>query len=165
MSSIDLTTFRRVMACFPTGVVVITTATADERRGITVNAFASLSLEPALVLACLDKLTRTAELIQQSGVFAVSILSYEQMFLADRFAGRAIPVNRRFHGVPFETARTGSPILSGCLAWVDCQLSACYSGGDHVIIVGEVLALGLGSGREPLLYYNSHFTRLSQPSR
>lgn len=162
MTSFDQTAFRRVLSCFATGVVVVTTTTPDELRGITVNAFASLSFEPTLVLVCLDELARTAELIGQSGVFAVSVLSYGQMFLADRFAGRAIPVNRHFQGVPFETARTGAPILRDCLAWLDCRVWARYAGGDHIIFIGEVLDLGLNTEREPLLYFQSRYRRLAQ---
>ncbi len=157
----DVATFRRVVGRFATGVVVVTTQTSDGLHGLTANAFCSVSLEPMLVLTCVDRLARGHDRVSQAGAFAVSILSDRQEFLADRFAGRAPLVNARFEGVPYGEAVTGAPVLAGSAAWLDCQLWATYDGGDHSIFVGRVLAAGDDEAAAPLLFHDSRYARVS----
>jgi flavin reductase (DIM6/NTAB) family NADH-FMN oxidoreductase RutF len=156
----DVETFRRVVGRFATGVVVMTTRTDEGLHGLTVNAFCSVSLDPLLVLVCVDKLARGHDRVRQARAFAISILSDRQEFLADRFAGRAPLVNARFDGAPFREAATGSPILDGSTAWLDCRLWADYDGGDHSIFVGNVIAAGNEPALAPLLFLDSRYKRL-----
>ena len=156
----DIATFRQMVGRFPTGVVVLATRTGEGLHGLTANAFCSVSLEPLLVLVCVDKLARGHERVEQAGAFAISILSDRQEFLAERFAGRAPLINARFDGAPYRQAVTGAPILEGSAAWLDCRLWATYDGGDHSIFVGEALAGGADPTLPPLVFQDSRYTRL-----
>jgi flavin reductase (DIM6/NTAB) family NADH-FMN oxidoreductase RutF len=158
---VDPARFRRVVGRFATGVVVVTTLTDEGLHGLTANAFCSVSLEPLLVLVCVDKLARGHERLTQAGAFAISILSDRQEFLADRFAGRAPLINAHFDGAPYHQAVTGAPILDGCVAWLDCQLWATYDGGDHSIFVGEVVAAAEHHEVQPLLFIDSCYVHAS----
>ena len=155
---IDKALFRQVMGRFATGVAVVTTREPDDTlHGLTINSFTSVSLEPPLVLVCIDRRARSHDFIAQSGIFAVNILSEQQELLSERFSARAPLVSRHFEGVPYRLAATGSPILEGSLAWLDCRVWATYDGGDHTIFVGQVEALGLGEDGPPLLYFQSAY--------
>jgi len=161
----DLTyhALRKMRGLFASGVSVVTTAHEGRLRGMTVSAFSSVSLEPPLVMIALVHEAGTRELIAESGVFAVNILSDDQEFLSERFAARAPIVNEKFEGVPYEVAVTGSPILPQSIAWYDCRVEAKYDGGDHVIIIGRAAAIGFGDeGRQPLLYYANQYARLHE---
>lgn len=152
---------RKLRGLFASGVTVVTTAHEGRLRGMAVSAFASISLEPPLVMIALAHEAGTRELIADSGVFAVNILSDDQEFLSERFAARAPIVNEQFQGVPYDTALTGSPILPQSMAWYDCEVAATHDGGDHVILIGRVVAIGFGDeARQPLLYYANRYTRL-----
>lgn len=159
--SISVQTFKDAMSHFATGVTVVTTRHNDIVHGMTANAFCSVSLDPMLVLVSIAKTLRSHSLIKASGVFAVNILAMEQMGWAERFAGRIPDVEDRFVGLPYTAATTGSPLLPGAIAWVDCRLWATYDGGDHTLFVGEVVDGGIPGGSEPLLYYQSHWSRLA----
>jgi 3-hydroxy-9,10-secoandrosta-1,3,5(10)-triene-9,17-dione monooxygenase reductase component len=154
-------TLRKIRGLFSTGVTVVTTVHEGRLRGITVSAFASISLEPPLVMIALAREAGTCEMIEASRLFAVNILSDDQEFLSERFAARAPIVNEKFEGVPYETAVTGAPILPESIAWYDCQVETTYDGGDHLIIIGRVVAIGFGAeARQPLLYYANRYARL-----
>ncbi len=135
-------TLRKMRGLFASGVTVATTVHDGQLRGVTVSAFASVSLNPPLVLICIANESESREWIAESGIFAVNLLSDEQEFLSERFAARAPIVNARFDGVPYHTAITGSPILAGSLAWYDCRMEATHDGGDHTIFIGRVEAVG-----------------------
>ncbi len=152
---------RKMRGLFASGVTVVTTVFEGRLRGVTVSAFASISLEPPLVMIALAEETGTREMIADSGLFAVNILSDDQEFLSERFAARAPIVNERFEGVPYDTAMTGAPILPQSIAWYDCHVATTYDGGDHAIIIGRVVAIGFGNeARQPLVYYANRYTRL-----
>lgn len=152
---------RKMRGLFASGVTVVTTAHEGRLRGMTVSAFASISLEPPLVMIALAHEAGTRELIADSGVFAVNILSGDQEFLSERFAARAPIVNEKFEGVPYEVAVTGSPVLPQSIAWYDCRVEAVHDGGDHAILIGRVVAIGFGDeARQPLLYYANRYARL-----
>ncbi len=154
-------TLRQLRGLFASGVTVVTTVHDGALRGMTVSAFASISLEPPLVMIALAHEAGTRELIAESGVFAVNVLSDDQEFLSERFAARAPIVTETFEGVPYEVAVTGSPILPQSIAWYDCRVEATHDGGDHVIIIGRVVAIGLGDeARQPLLYFANRYARL-----
>jgi flavin reductase (DIM6/NTAB) family NADH-FMN oxidoreductase RutF len=158
----DIGTFKHAMARFATGVTVVTTHNNGENFGITVNAFCSVSLEPMLVLISIGKPLYAHDQIEQSGVFAVNVLSLEQKKWADRFAGRHPTVTDRWEGITFSTASTGSPILPDSLSWLDCQVEHIYDGGDHTLFVGRVVESFAGGQGEPLLYYKSKWSRLDR---
>ena len=147
------------------GVAVLTTreGTGDGAglRGVTISAFTIVSLSSPLVLACLERDSSSARAVADSGVFAVSILDRAHEFQADRFAGRGPLPDPRFTGIAHDVAATGSPILQGALAWFDCRVNAIHDGGDHVIVVGDVVALGLGDDiDDPLLNYEGAYRRI-----
>ncbi len=152
---------RKLRGLFASGVTVVTTVHEGSLRGVTVSAFASVSLNPPLVLVCIANEAESKEWMAESGVFAVNILSDEQEFLSERFAARAPLVNVRFEGVPYHTAITGSPILADSLAWYDCRVEALHCGGDHTIFIGRVEAVGLGAeGKLPLVYFANRYARV-----
>ncbi len=155
--------FRATLGRFATGVTVVATCEGKSPIGLTVNAFASISLEPPLVMISIDKRSHMNVAIPQEGAFAVSILTTEQQELSRRFAGQIGDRANRFRGVSWRTEATGSPILSDALAWIDCRVEAIYDGGDHSIILGRVEALGTATG-EPLLYYRGQYGSLELPA-
>lgn len=151
-------TLRKMRGLFAGGVTVVTTVHEGKLRGITVSAFASVSLNPPLVMIGLANESESKDWIAESGIFTVNILSDDQEFLAERFAARAPVVNARFDGVPYHTALTGSPILADSLAWYDCRVEATHDGGDHTIFIGLVEAVGVGAeGKQPLLYFANRY--------
>ena len=140
------------------GVAVVLAPDDGGWRGATVGAFTVVSLDPPLVLVCLDNQGRTTELVADQGRFAVSILERRHEFLAERFAGRAPLPDVRLTGVPHQAAPSGLPVLTGALAWFDCRLRDLHDGGDPRIIVGEVTALRLGDDTDdPLVYYEGRY--------
>ncbi|MEV7882119.1 flavin reductase family protein [Streptomyces microflavus] len=144
--------FRRICGLFATGVTVITAGTEGEAEGTTVNSFTSVSLDPALVLFCLHKESRMHAVIGRHGTFAVNFLAGGQQELARAFAARR---PEGFHGVPHHFAPDGPPVLSEALAYLTCSTVAVHSGGDHDIVVGEVLELAApGSEQEPLIFFD-----------
>ena len=152
---------RKMRGLFAGGVTVVTTVQEGKLRGVTVSAFASVSLDPPLVIVCLANESESKDWIAESGVFAVNILSDEQEFLAERFAARAPIVNTRFEGVPYHTSITGAPLLADSLAWYDCRVEATYDGGDHTIFIGRVQAIGFGvENKSPLMYFANRYQRL-----
>jgi len=155
---IDPSEFRRVLGHFVTGVTVLTTRRSDATpAGLTLNAFASLSLRPPLVLACVDRASDTHDWIAAAGVFAVNVLAEGQERIARRFADE---VDRRFEGIAWHAETTGSPVLEGVLAWVDCRVASTAAGGDHTIFVGEVVAADAHEG-VPLLFYRGGYGRFT----
>lgn len=155
--AVDTHQFRSVMSRFATGVTVVTTRKGTECHGITVNAFASVSLDPPLVLVCIDRSSYLHDILLESGVFAVNLLAEDQRHLSECFAGHSESRFRDFCGATFHTAATGAPVLDGTLGYVDCRIVGVYPGGDHSIIVGHVETLGIGTGDDPLLYYRSRY--------
>lgn len=153
---IDGSEFRRVMGHFSTGVAIVTSRReAGSPCGLTVNAFASVSLEPPLVLVCVEHGADSHRCIQESGVYAVNVLGEERgESLARRFATWG--VEDKFRGVAYREEETGSPVLEAALAWVDCRVVQAVEAGDHTIFVGEVLGADAHEGR-PLVYYRGGY--------
>ncbi len=136
--------FRQVMGQFATGVTVVTTATSEGAFGMTVNAFTSVSLSPPLIAICVDLRSQTLSRLRTSGCFAVNVLDASQEALSRCFATASVARSEPFCSVPYRIAVTGSPVLSGVLAFLDAQIVAEYPGGDHTIILGQIKALGQG---------------------
>ena len=157
----DASAVRATRRRWPSGVGVLTTHDRAGYRGATVTAFAFVSVNPPLVLACIERLGRMADLVPGVGAFAVSVLDRSHEVLADRFAGRGPLVDAAFGGAPYRLSAAGNPILDGALAWVDCVVHAIHDGGDHVIVVGRVAESGVGADSDdPLLFYEGRYRRI-----
>jgi flavin reductase len=155
--------FRSALGSFATGVTVITTRGEDEAYGLTANAFSSVSLDPPLVLVCVISGTRGSESIQENGVFAVNILGSEHEPYSRYFASKDRPRGKEAFGqIPHRTEVTGSPILEGVAGYLDCRLHASHPAGDHVIFIGEVVAIGTNPDARPLLFHGGQYRYLSE---
>jgi len=150
--------FRDAVGSFATGVNVITTRGEDHLYGMTANAFSSVSLDPPLVLVCIASRSEGSEMIGRNGVFAVNVLSAEQEALSRFFASKERPRGLdAFRGVDHHEAVTGSPLLTGAVGYLDCRLAATHDAGDHLLFIGEVLALGAEAEVEPLLFHAGRY--------
>ena len=148
-----------------TGVGVLTTAeqTGDETalRGTTVSSFTVLSLEPPLVLVALEQGNRMARLVSEASVFAVSILDRAHEVQSDRFSGYGPQADARFTGIAHDVAVTGAPVLRDALAWFDCRVGSVQEAGDHLLVIGEAVAVGLGPDTDdPLISYEGAYRRI-----
>jgi flavin reductase (DIM6/NTAB) family NADH-FMN oxidoreductase RutF len=153
--------FRDVLGAFATGVTVITTRGPDEPYGMTANAFSSLSLDPPLVLICVIKGTQGAEAIERNGMFAVNILAEDQEAISRYFASRSRPRGpEAFAEISHSSSATGAPILDDVTAYLDCRLRASHDAGDHVIFIGEVMAIGGQHEARPLLFHRGQYRYL-----
>lgn len=158
--------FRAVMSRFATGVTVMTTVVDGEPHGMTANAVCSVSLEPLLVLVCVARHTEMAARVPRSGVFGLSVLAAEQAGLSEHFADPTRPVGAaEFDGVAVRRGTTGVPLIEGALAHLECRLWRCYDGGDHDILVGEVVAAEVGADHPPLVYFRSRYTTVEEDGR
>jgi len=146
------------MSRYATGVSVVATVHEGVRYGMTVNSLTSVSLEPTLMLFCCERDASLHEPVLSAGVWAASVLPATQQEVASWFATRGRPGVDQFTG---QTAQpgpvTGAPILEGALAWFECRTWATYDGGDHTIVVGEVLDMGCGEDEPALLYFRSAY--------
>jgi len=148
--------FKRAMGQFATGVTVVTTLDADGRPlGLTVSAFSSVSLDPILILVCIDNSSETHDGFEASRAFGVSILAEGQEDWSDRFAFGG---SEKFTAAPLVTGASGVPLVPGALAHLECRVHSRLPGGDHTIYVGEVTSIGVAPGR-PLVYHGSVFGR------
>jgi flavin reductase (DIM6/NTAB) family NADH-FMN oxidoreductase RutF len=155
--TMDAAEFRRILGHWASGVAVVTTLREDGSPwGLTANAFTSVSLDPPLVLVCLDLTSDTGAWLRAAGYFAVSVLAADQERLARRFAEEA--TLDRFAGVAWRTEATGAPVLADAVAWLDCRLHAEHPAGDHAIFVGRIAA-GDAADVPPLLYYRGGYGR------
>lgn len=154
MPTPDPMTFRSVMGRFAASVTVMTAVADDEPHGMTANAVSSVSLDPPLVLVCVERDTLMHDVVQRSGSFALSFLRGGQEELSNRFAFPDRPSGHAmFEGVPVRTGSSGSPLLDDALAYVDCTIWAVYDGGDHSIVVGEVIDTEVREGDTGLVYF------------
>ncbi|MDP8922876.1 MAG: flavin reductase family protein [Chloroflexota bacterium] len=150
--------FFRLMASFASGVTVVTSHEADGNpRGFTASAFTSLSLEPRLCVVCVDNRSESLPAIQATRMFAVNILAEPQRHLSTLFASKAPD---KFAKVRYRRGEaTGAPIIDGALAYIECRVQEMLPGGDHTILVGEVLG-GEANEGAPLLYFRGQYRRL-----
>jgi len=154
--------FKAAMGRFTTGVTVVTTALGSQRAGITVNAFCSVSLDPPLVLVCIERTAHIHDLLIEAGVFAVNLLAERQDEVARCFATSSDRRNEEFCDCETGVIQTGAPVLRDTLGFLDCVITDVFPGGDHSIVVGRVEALG-AADRKPLVYYRSQYTDLAPP--
>lgn len=149
--------FRRALGHFATGVTVVTTRESDGSFvGLTASAVASVSLEPPLVLVCVDHKAQCYPAFQDSGRFAISILGADQQDVSTRFASREPD---KFDGISYTLGRLGLPLMDGAVAQLECTTVHAYPGGDHTIFVGRVEDATVAGG-DPLLYFRGRYRRL-----
>ena len=141
MAPFDSAEFRRVLGHFPTGVTVVAAVCDGDPVGVAIGSFGSVSLEPPLVMFCPGRSSTSWPAIERSGGFCVNVLADDQAELSTLFAGRDPD---KFAAVPWSTRATGSPVIDGCLAWIDCTIETVHEAGDHWIVVGRVADLGVG---------------------
>jgi flavin reductase (DIM6/NTAB) family NADH-FMN oxidoreductase RutF len=149
---------REVMSRFATGVIVLTVG-GEQIHGMTANAFSSVSLDPPTVLCCVSHGAVMHGAITTAGRFGVSVMGADQEEVARYFADKNRPLGpRQFEGIDhFAGARTGVPLLSGALAWLECEIAEAYEAGDHSIFVGTVLSSSRGADRDGLLFFSGRY--------
>lgn len=150
--------YRDVVGRFTSGVTVITTVVEGKRFGTTASAVSSLSMDPPMLLICLNKTSETRQAIVEAGAFAVNVLSEGQVGLAARFASKG---DDKFSGVQVTEGRSGVPILDGSLATMECRTVETVVGGTHTVFLAEVVAAG-AEELEPLTYFRGKFGRLER---
>ncbi len=153
--------FRAALGRFASGVTVVTTRDADGRlHGITVSAFCSVSLEPPLVLVCIEKSAGSHHAFQAEKAFVVNLLNENQQHISDRFASH---ISDKFAGVSYHSGIEDLPVLDDALANLECVLKYAYEAGDHTIFVGEIENARVADG-EPLLYFHSKYRKVKELS-
>lgn len=149
--------FREAMSRFASGVTVITTRDAAGRpQGLTVSAFCSLSAEPPLVLACINKRTGSHDAFFERRAFVVTVLNEDQQHISHHFA---IAADDKFDGIELVETADGMPMIEGGLVTLECTLVDSHDGGDHTIIIGSVNKAGISDGR-PLIYFRSDYRQI-----
>jgi flavin reductase (DIM6/NTAB) family NADH-FMN oxidoreductase RutF len=161
-SAPDQDLFRLAMGRFATGVTVVSTLWQGHDHAMTANALASVSMEPRLVLVCVEIDARFHDALSESGVWGVSILSSSQRPAADWLATQGRPLHGQLDRIPHSRGRTGVALLDGALATIECQTTDIHAAGDHSIVVGEVVSLGVAEHPgDALVYYRSRYGVLS----
>jgi 3-hydroxy-9,10-secoandrosta-1,3,5(10)-triene-9,17-dione monooxygenase reductase component len=153
----DRDQFLDAIRLYPTGVTVVTATGPDGRSGMTANAVTSLSIDPPMMLACLDQGSRTLASVRAAGEFAINVLAAGQEDLARQFATKD-PEEAKWEGAEW-SEQDGIPRLAGALVWIHCRLHDLLDGGDHAILTGAVLDLEAGEGK-PLIFHRGGYRDL-----
>jgi flavin reductase (DIM6/NTAB) family NADH-FMN oxidoreductase RutF len=153
----DPRTLRDALGCFATGVTIVTCLSEGQPTGLTVNSFTSVSLEPPLLLVCIHKRAASAEALINAPCFAINVLQNEQQPASMTFSTRG---EDRFGNTPWSRGENGSPILADSLCVFECERYALYEGGDHHILVGQVVKASFDASLDPLLYFRGRYRRL-----
>jgi 3-hydroxy-9,10-secoandrosta-1,3,5(10)-triene-9,17-dione monooxygenase reductase component len=151
--------YRETIGHFASGVTIVTTTGPDGPAGMTTNAVTSLSLDPLLLLVCFELRSRTLAVVRESERFAVNILPAGDEELAAVFASKRV-ARAKFESVTHVETH-GVPVLDGALAWITCALLELRPGGDHLIGIGEVVGMGTGEQRDPLVFYRGRYTTVA----
>ncbi len=165
MTGVDPAAFRRAAGQLAAGIVVITANVDGVAHAMTVSAFTSVSLDPLLVLFCVEKVARFHDSVLAADAWAVSVLDEDAEKTARWLATRGRPLEAQLEGHPHHPGpATGTPILDSSLSALECRTYAVHDGGDHTIVVGEVLAVtgpaAPGEGRGPLVHHAGRYRRL-----
>lgn len=146
--------FRAALSKFASGVTVVTTKDVEDKPyGITVSAFCSVSLEPPLILVCIEKTTGSHDALEESGVFVVNVLSENQMDYSNQFASQ---IEDKFNGIELDEGIEGVPVLKDTLATLECKLTETCEGGDHTIFIGQIEKATIKQGK-PLIYFHGNY--------
>ena len=158
----DVRAFRNALASFPTGVAVVTTtASAEHHMGITVNSFTSVSLDPPLVLWCLDKKSDRYQAFTKAKSYTVSILGTDHQEVSSRLAKQG---SHSLDGIGLNRTELGPPALADALAVFECEAEALHEAGDHAILIGRVVRFARHAMGEPLVFYRGKYGSLAQAS-
>ncbi len=161
-SDIDPQTFRKVLGHFPTGVAVVTAVgPGGAPVGMAVGSFSSVSLKPPLVAFMPDKSSSSFPRIRGAGSFCVNILADDQESVCRAFAAKAAD---KFAGIQWKPAVSGAPMLTGAVAWIDCDIDTIHDAGDHYIVIGKVNRLDVATASSPLLFFKGGYGKFSSPS-
>jgi flavin reductase (DIM6/NTAB) family NADH-FMN oxidoreductase RutF len=156
--AIDPQQFRHALGTFATGITVITTHSEEKHPvGVTINSFASVSLDPPLILFSLRTESPMTRCFSEHEYFNVCILSEHQEEISNLFAS---PQNDKFDSCAWHCGENGAPVLEGTLATLECKRSAMHEGGDHIIFIGEVTKIDIQENGGPLLYYKGGYKKL-----
>lgn len=158
--TLDAERLRTAMRAWTSGVTVVTVAHAGEQHGMTVSSFASISLDPPLIVISLQTASRTHELVSRAGAFGVTVLSADQREISERFAGQLSESGDRLGGLETETLLTGAPMIKGGLAHLDCRVTQSIPVGMNTLFIAEVVAVRGYDHGQPLVYQNRHYHRL-----
>jgi flavin reductase (DIM6/NTAB) family NADH-FMN oxidoreductase RutF len=153
----DARTLRDAMGCFATGITIVTTIEDGRPIGLTANSFTSVSLEPPLLLVCIARTASSGRVLREAEHFGVNVLQIGQQPASSRFAGKG---EDRFRATAWAPGETGVPLLDGSLVSFECKRHAVHEGGDHFILVGEVVRAQFEPRRDPLLYFRGKYRRL-----
>ena len=155
--------FRKAMGCFATGVTIITVDLEGEVHGMTANAFASVSLDPMLVLVCVDHTTRTHAHLHAKKRFGINVLCEDQRAISEYYARpeRTHENAEAEAGARFDRTQHGTPVLQGALAYLECRLHSAQEAGDHTIFIAEVEDVVLREG-EPLLFFRGKYRKVGE---
>jgi flavin reductase (DIM6/NTAB) family NADH-FMN oxidoreductase RutF len=162
MTAVDTAAFRQAAGQFASGILVVSTSLDGVPHSMTVSAFTSVSLDPLLVLFCAEKIARFHEAVLAAGQWAVSVLDEDSEKVSRWLATRGRPLEDQLAEIPWHPGPlTGAPILDNALAALECRTTAVHDGGDHTIVVGEVIGVTppRSPGR-PLVFYASQYRRL-----
>lgn len=154
VSPTDTRAFRDVLGCCPTSVAVITAQSGNDRIGMVVGTFTSISLDPPLVGFFPGRESRTWRRIEETGRFCANVLSDRQASVSRAFSSNA---EDKFAGIPHCASPGGLPLLDGVVAWIECRIASVQEVGDHVLVVGAVEAMGQGAGSPLVFLKGSYF--------
>ncbi|MGH7005729.1 MAG: flavin reductase family protein [Alphaproteobacteria bacterium] len=156
--SVDPRDFRNALGTFATGVTIVTTMSRDKTPiGLTANSFTSVSLDPPLVLFCLDRRSYSYAHFEQASHFVVNVLAADQKDVSNHFAR---PSEDKWKDMTLDLCGVGCPAFKGALAVFECETHRIHDGGDHVIVVGKVLSFDYKPDGTPLLYYRGKYSRI-----
>ncbi len=158
----DRDTYRSLIGQFATGVTVVTTNVDGRLHGMTANAVCSLSLEPLQLLVCVDRESNCYRQMQRAEAFGLSILASDQEDVSNTFARTTAPAAGSLLGVSFRQGSLGEPLIENALAHLECRIAERVDGGDHIIVIGDVVAGERLRDAEPLLFYGGRYARLSR---
>lgn len=164
--SLDTADFRKAMGAFATGVTIITVDLGGEVHGMTANAFTSVSLDPMLVLVCVDHSTRTHAHLHEKKRFGINVLCENQRAISEYYA-RPERIHERAEaeaGARFDFTSHGTPILHGSLAYLECRLHSAEEAGDHTIFIAEVEDVVVRDG-DPLLFFRGKYRKVGEQVR
>ncbi len=158
-SEIDSALFRQVLGHFPTGVTAVTSMSGDMPVGMAIGSFASVSLDPPLVTFSAAKDSATWITIREAGSFCVNVMGHDQLDVCAVMASRQ---DDKFSDVSWRASeKTGSPVIEGSLAFIDCTIGSVYEGGDHDIVIGHVRELSVLDDKSPLLFFKGGYGTFS----
>ena len=157
----DRQTYRTLVGQFATGVTVVTTRVDGRLHGMTANAVCSLSLEPLQLLVCVDRESNCYQQMLRGEVFGLSILAADQEEISNLFARTTEPAADSLLGVEYRLGSLGEPLIENAIAHIECRIAERLDGGDHIIVIGDVVAGELVRDAPPLLFFAGRYAALS----